>query len=175
MERRVLHSQQDPFEGHESHRNVLLKCHGDSRSLSNEARALEAAVESTWGGGQLGPFISSVARRGHRANLAHQEKPPAGRGPHLEAKVCAGFSEMQREASTQGRGQEQHVQRPCGRQAAILQRRGFHRQRGTAEGTQARPGGEVAGAKTRGAPGQAVGGLSPGRWGAGRGEGQGEV
>lgn len=68
-----------------------------------------------WGGGQLGPCISSVARREHRAHVAHPRKPPAGRGPYLEAKVCAEVNEMQRKASTQGKEQEQQVQRTCGR------------------------------------------------------------
>lgn len=49
MDKRVLHSQRNPFEGHESHRNVLLKCHGDPSPLNNEAQGLEASVESKGG------------------------------------------------------------------------------------------------------------------------------
>lgn len=120
MEKRVLHSQRNPFEGYKSHRNVLLKCHGDPSPLNNEAQGLEASVESKGGcvgRGQLGPFISSGARREHRAKLAHPRKPPAGRGPYLEAEVCAELMRRRGRHALRGRRRSNRYKEPVvGRQ-----------------------------------------------------------
>lgn len=79
--------------------------------VNKGASGPEADLEPRWGGGYVGAFISSMARKEHGGNRMHHGLPAL----HLEAIVCVRSNEMRREANPQGGEGGQCVQRPCGR------------------------------------------------------------